>query len=43
MVTDLNFDEEKQVLSCISTGGPPTTVNWMKDDQPIVVSRTMYW
>ena len=43
MVTELKFDEEKQALSCTSTGGPPTTVSWMKDDQPIVVSGTTYW
>lgn len=43
VVTELNFDEEKQALSCTSTGGPPTIVSWMKDNQPIVFSGTTYW
>ena len=43
MVKELNFDEENQTLSCISTGGPPTTVSWMKDDHPIIANGTTYW
>ena len=34
-VKDLILDESEQALLCISTGGPPTTVHWMKDGQPL--------
>ena len=39
---DLTFDNSKQALSCTSTGGPPTTVNWMKNGDPLNVSGTTY-
>ena len=34
-VKELILDESEQALLCISTGGPPTTVQWMKDGQPL--------
>ena len=39
---DLTFDKTQQALSCTSTGGPPTTVSWMKDGQLLTVDGTTY-
>ena len=35
MVEDLRFDKRQQTLSCTSTGGPPTTVEWTKNGQSL--------
>ena len=32
------FDRNSTTLTCMSTGGPPTTVTWMKDGVPVNVS-----
>ena len=29
-------------LICTSTGGPPTTVTWRKNGQPLIVDGTIY-
>ena len=34
------FDRNLTTLTCTSTGGPPTTVTWRKDGQPI--NQTFY-
>lgn len=39
---DLTFDKRQLALSCTSTGGPPTTVSWMKDGQPLTIDGTNY-
>ena len=39
-VTELTFDIESRTLSCISTGGPATTVTWTKDGAVITPSTT---
>ena len=39
---DLTFDKIQQRLSCTSTGGPPTIVNWTKDGQPLMVDAITY-
>ena len=39
---DLTFENSKQALSCTSTGGPPTTVSWMKNGEPLTVDGTTY-
>lgn len=41
-VSDLTLDENEQALLCTSTGGPPTTVNWIKDGQPISIDGATY-
>ena len=38
----LVFDKDQQALTCISTGGPPTTVSWIKDAQTIDVDGNTY-
>ena len=37
-ITSLLFDRNSTTLTCTSTGGPPTTVTWMKDGVPVNVS-----
>ena len=39
-ITSLLFDRNSTTLTCTSTGGPPTTVTWRKDGQPI--DETLY-
>ena len=39
-ITSLLFDRNSSTLTCTSTGGPPTTVIWTKDD--IIVSPSIY-
>ena len=39
---DLTFDKTQQALSCTSTGGPPTTVTWRKNGQPLTIDGTTY-
>jgi hypothetical protein len=39
-ITSLLFDRNSTALTCTSTGGPPTTVTWRKDGQPI--DETLY-
>ena len=34
-ITSLLFDRNSTTLTCTSTGGPPTTVTWMKDGVPV--------
>ena len=41
-VKDLILDESEQALLCISIGGPPTTVYWMKDSQPLNIDGPTY-
>ena len=39
-ITSVLLDRNSTTLTCISTGGPPTTVSWRKDGQPI--NETLY-
>ena len=39
-ITSLLFDRNSSTLTCTSTGGPPTTVIWKKDD--IIVNPSTY-
>ena len=39
---DLTFESSKHALSCTSTGGPPTTVSWMKNGDQLTVDETTY-
>ena len=39
-ITSLLFDRNSSTLICTSTGGPPTTVTWKKDD--IIVNPSTY-
>ena len=41
-ITDLTLNENEQALECASIGGPPTTVNWTKDGQPINIDGATY-
>ena len=41
-VSDLTLDESEQALLCTSTGGPPTTVNWINNGQPINIDGVTY-
>ena len=34
-ITSVLFDRNSTTLTCTSTGGPPTTVTWMKDGVPV--------
>ena len=34
--------EHSSDLICISTGGPPTTVTWRKNGQPLIIDDTRY-
>ena len=34
--------EHSSDLICISTGGPPTTVTWRKNGQPLIIDGTRY-
>ena len=34
-ITSVIFDRNSTTLTCTSTGGPPTTVTWRKNDVPI--------
>ena len=40
IITSLLFDRNLTTLTCTSAGGPPTTVTWKKDGQPI--NETLY-
>ena len=37
-ITSLIFDRNSTSLTCTSTGGPPTTVTWKKNDIPVDLS-----
>ena len=39
-ITSLLFDRNSTSLTCTSVGGPPTTVSWSKNGQPI--NETIY-
>ena len=39
---DLTFNKKQQALSCISTGGPPTILRWLKNDRPLNPHRVDY-
>ena len=39
--TDLNRENPKFTLTCISTGGPATTVTWTRDSEEISGAMTM--
>ena len=39
-VTNLTFDDQFRTLTCISTGGPATTVTWRKDGVVITLDAT---
>ena len=41
-VNDLTLNENEQALECTSIGGPPTTINWTKDGQPINIDGATY-
>ena len=41
-VTELVFDPSNLTLTCISTGGPATTVTWRKNCAVVEVDGTMY-
>ena len=38
---DLNGDSPQFTLTCISTGGPATTVTWTRDSTTTVTERTL--
>ena len=37
---DLTYDPNTQTLTCISTGGPATTVQWTRDSTPVTEGTT---
>ena len=37
---DLTYDPNTQTLSCVSTGGPATTVQWTRDSIPVTEGTT---
>ena len=39
-VTNLTFDDQSRTLTCTSTGGPATTVTWMRDGIVITLNDT---
>ena len=39
-ITSVQFDRNSTTLTCTSTGGPPTTVTWKKND--VLVSSSLY-
>ena len=39
-VTSLTFDDLSRTLTCISTGGPATTVTWRRDGVVITLNAT---
>ena len=39
-VTSLTYNNQSMTLTCISTGGPATTVTWMKDGDVITLNAT---
>ena len=39
-VTSLTFDDQSRTLTCTSTGGPATTVNWRRDGVVITLNAT---
>ena len=39
-VTSLTYNNQSMTLTCISTGGPATTVTWMKDGDVIILNAT---
>ena len=41
-VTSLLFDRNTTALVCTSTGGPPTTVTWRRNDA-LVADGSLYW
>ena len=41
-VKDLLFDKNQQSISCVSTGGPPTTTRWIKDNKPLEIDGITY-
>ena len=42
VVEHLRFDRRRQALSCTSTGGPPTTVKWAKNGQPLNIDEVTH-
>ena len=39
-VTNLRYDNQSRTLTCISTGGPATTVTWRRDGAVITLNDT---
>ena len=37
---DLTFDSDQLTLTCISTGGPATTVSWTRDSTTVITEGT---
>ena len=40
IVTSLTFDDQSMTLTCISTGGPATTVTWRRNGVVIILGAT---
>lgn len=38
----LDFNSTLRELTCTSTSGPPTTVRWMKNGQPLTIDGSTY-
>lgn len=41
-VQDMTFNNNQQSLSCISTGGPPTSTRWIKDNKLLEIDGITY-
>ena len=39
-MSSLRYDNQSRTLTCISTGGPATTVTWRKDEVVITLNTT---
>ena len=40
LVTSLGYDSQSRTLTCISTGGPATTVTWRRDGAVVTLNDT---
>ena len=41
-ISSLTYQEASRTLTCVSTGSPPTVVEWMKNGQPLTIDGSLY-
>ena len=42
IISSLTYQEASRTLTCVSTGSPPTVVEWMKNGQPLTINGFLY-
>ena len=41
-ISSLTYQGDSQTLTCVSTGSPPTVVEWMKNGQPLTINGSLH-